>query len=60
HTVDYEALSMLNVSATQAQQRIIEAQQAEIEALKAERNQTRNLLQGLEARLQALEGMRSR
>ncbi|MCP4089655.1 MAG: hypothetical protein GY746_07660, partial [Gammaproteobacteria bacterium] len=35
HTVDYEAISMLNVSATQEQQRIIEAQQTEIEALKA-------------------------
>ena len=36
HTVDYEAIAMLNVSATQAQQRIIEAQQGEIAALKAQ------------------------
>lgn len=36
HTVDYEAISMLNVSATQEQQRIIEAQQQEIESLKKE------------------------
>ncbi|MEO1435829.1 MAG: tail fiber domain-containing protein [Bacteroidota bacterium] len=33
HTVDYEAISMLNVSATQAQQAIIEAQQERIEVL---------------------------
>ncbi|MCP4551723.1 MAG: hypothetical protein GY834_06720, partial [Bacteroidetes bacterium] len=39
HTVDYEAISMLNVSATQEQQHIIEAQQAEIEALKAKVNE---------------------
>ncbi|MEM6347082.1 MAG: tail fiber domain-containing protein [Bacteroidota bacterium] len=70
HTVDYEALSMLNVSATQAQQRRIEeleaerdAQQAEVEALRAEQrsslqtqNQTLELVKHLEARLQALEG----
>ncbi len=36
HTVDYEAISMLNVSATQEQQRIIEAQQEEIEAQQTE------------------------
>lgn len=54
HTVDYEALSMLNLSATQEQQRIIEAQQAEIEALKA---QNRELQASFEARFQALEAM---
>ena len=59
HTVDYEALSMLNVSATQAQQQIIEAQQTEIEVLKAEKaaqQQEMNEMRALfEARLQALE-----
>lgn len=68
HTVDYEALSMLNVSATQEQQHIIEAQQAEIEALKAEiealnsqltQIQTQNLElnSSFEMRLQALEAL---
>jgi len=55
HTVDYEALSMLNVSATQEQQRIIEEQQAKIEQMEAERAQSQALLQGLEARLLLLE-----
>jgi len=60
HTVDYEAISMLNVSATQEQQRRIEAleaenatKQAEIASLRAKVEQ----LQGLEARLQALEAL---
>ena len=56
HTVDYEALSMLNVSATQEQQRIIEDQQAEIEALKAE-NAAMQI--SFEARLRALEALLS-
>ncbi|MEM6264572.1 MAG: tail fiber domain-containing protein [Bacteroidota bacterium] len=51
HTVDYEAISMLNVSATQAQQRIIEAQQAKIEELEA---RLTNMYR-LETRLKALE-----
>ncbi|WP_104736404.1 tail fiber domain-containing protein [Hanstruepera ponticola] len=34
HSVDYDAISMLNVSATQEQQKRIEQQQKEIEALK--------------------------
>ncbi|MCB0841555.1 MAG: hypothetical protein KDD99_33020, partial [Bacteroidetes bacterium] len=58
HTVDYEAISMLNVSATQEQQRIIEAQNQRIEALEAE-NQLLNSqiqkLQSLEDRLKLLE-----
>lgn len=33
HTVDYDAISMLNVSATQEQQKLIEQQQKEIKAL---------------------------
>jgi hypothetical protein len=61
HTVDYEALSMLNVSATQEQQRVIEAQQEEIEALKIrlEQSEAKNLeLQsGFEARLKTIESL---
>jgi hypothetical protein len=34
HTVDYEAISMLNVSATQAQQELLEQQQSQIDELK--------------------------
>ncbi|MEM6347083.1 MAG: tail fiber domain-containing protein [Bacteroidota bacterium] len=48
HTVDYEALSMLNVSATQAQQRRIEALEQENATLRAQNA-------SFEARLQALE-----
>ncbi|MCI4669485.1 MAG: hypothetical protein MRZ79_15230 [Bacteroidia bacterium] len=48
HTVDYEAISMLNVSATQEQQHRIEALEAENNLLK-----TKNA--AFEARLQALE-----
>lgn len=70
HVVDYDAISMLNVSATQEQQRIIEAQerkieaqQAEIEALKKQhlsdietlKAQNQQLQSSFEARLQALE-----
>ncbi|MEL6142585.1 MAG: hypothetical protein AAFU67_13310, partial [Bacteroidota bacterium] len=33
HTVDYEAIAMLNVSATQEQEREIQSQKAQIEAL---------------------------
>ena len=51
HTVDYEAISMLNVSATQAQQRIIELQQEKIETLEARLEQMENL----EASLRLLE-----
>ena len=51
HTVDYEAIAMLNVSATQAQQKLIEAQQEEIKALKTELQALKNL----EARLEQLE-----
>ncbi len=46
---------MLNVSATQEQQRIIEAQQARIEALEAERVDMFEILHMLEARLHSLE-----
>ena len=36
HTVDYEAIAMLNVSATQQQQQIIDQQQQKIETLEAQ------------------------
>ncbi|MEM6261626.1 MAG: hypothetical protein AAGI38_03890 [Bacteroidota bacterium] len=52
HTVDYEAISILNVSATQEQQRIIEQQQKMIERLQQE---NKNMKSTFEARLQALE-----
>ncbi|MEM6262037.1 MAG: tail fiber domain-containing protein [Bacteroidota bacterium] len=51
HTVDYEAISMLNVSATKEQQHRIEALEAENTQLKAEVE----ALKALETRLQALE-----
>ncbi|MEZ4849530.1 MAG: tail fiber domain-containing protein [Bacteroidia bacterium] len=63
HTVDYEALSMLNVSATQEQQRVIEDQQAEIDALKKQHKaeiealkaQNHQMKESFETRFQALE-----
>lgn len=56
HTVDYEALAMLNVSATQEQQRIIEELKEEIHLLQLENTRLQNRL---EARLQALEALLS-
>ena len=53
HTVDYEAISMLNVSATQQQQHLIEAQQQRIEVLEAEIIQFKKLHQEV-AELKAL------
>ncbi|MEM6348955.1 MAG: tail fiber domain-containing protein [Bacteroidota bacterium] len=66
HTVDYEAISMLNVSATQEQQGLIEEQQKLIDALQAlleEQQKEMEKLKGqnqaqqrsFEARLQLLE-----
>ena len=60
HTVDYEALSMLNVSATQEQQKTIESQQSRIEALEDENAILQvklKTLHDLEARMQALEAL---
>jgi hypothetical protein len=48
--VDYEAISMLNVSATQEQQKLIESMQAEIAALKKENAK----LSDMEAKLNAI------
>ncbi|MEO1435830.1 MAG: tail fiber domain-containing protein, partial [Bacteroidota bacterium] len=53
HTVDYEAISMLNVSATQAQQERIEALEAENTRLHREINQ----LKDLESRFATLEAL---
>ncbi len=53
HSVDYEAISMLNVSATQEQQRLIEKLDRSIEQIKADYQRAVN---NLESRLQALEG----
>lgn len=71
HTVDYEAISMLTVSATQAQQQIIEEQQKMIEQLLLEQSaqqkeidsltsENLKLKQSFDARLQALESTFSR
>jgi hypothetical protein len=57
HTVDYEALSMLNVSATQEQQRVIEKQQAEIDSQKSEIRTLREKVSNFETRFQALEAL---
>ena len=70
HTVDYEAISMLNVSATQEQQRIIDQQQQMIEQLLKEKASQRielssqkqeiaKIRSAFEARLQALEALLS-
>ncbi|MEM7572755.1 MAG: tail fiber domain-containing protein [Bacteroidota bacterium] len=52
HTVDYEAISMLNVSATQEQQRRIEALEAENAQLQRQNEAFENRLSQIEARLQ--------
>jgi hypothetical protein len=49
HIVDYEALSMLNISATQAQQEIIEAQAEVITDLNARLQQLMNRMDKMEA-----------
>jgi hypothetical protein len=51
HTVDYEAISMLNVSATQEQQRIIENQEKEISALNHKLTMLLNRLERFENEL---------
>ncbi|MEO0583162.1 MAG: tail fiber domain-containing protein [Bacteroidota bacterium] len=59
HSVDYDAISMLNVSATQEQQRLINAQQERIEALELElssqKGEMNKMKTTFEARLRALE-----
>ncbi|MEZ4966525.1 MAG: tail fiber domain-containing protein [Saprospiraceae bacterium] len=51
--VDYDAISMLNVSATQEQQRIIEAQEKRIAELEAENAAMKNEFEQRLARLEA-------
>lgn len=54
HVVDYDAVAMLHVSATQEQQQIIDAQQKEIDLLKNQLQITEN---DLEKRLEKLEAL---
>jgi len=60
-SVDYEAISMLNVSATQKLYELIQAQQAQIDALKAEngtlKTENKDLKASVESRLQLIEQM---
>ena len=56
HTVDYEAIAMLNVSATQEQQRIIEEQQKRIEELE---NQLKTQQGSFDERIARLEALLS-
>lgn len=51
HTVDYEAISMLNVSATQELAKVIERQQSEIKHLKSANADVMARLEALEAAL---------
>ncbi|MEL6275606.1 MAG: tail fiber domain-containing protein, partial [Bacteroidota bacterium] len=60
HTVDYEAISMLNVSATQEQQKLIEAQRKRIEALEAENKQFKLEVIRINQLEAALEALRSK
>ncbi|MCB9317023.1 MAG: tail fiber domain-containing protein [Lewinellaceae bacterium] len=53
HTVDYEAIAMLNVSATQEQQRIIEAQEKRIAELEAQNTALKNDFEKRLARIEA-------
>ena len=55
HTVDYEAISMLHVSATQEQQHLIEVQQQRIEALEVENTELRIRSKDIENRLIQIE-----
>ncbi|MEM7572754.1 MAG: tail fiber domain-containing protein [Bacteroidota bacterium] len=55
HTVDYEAIAMLNVSATQEQQRRIEALEAANEQLLLDNTALRRLNQAFETRLNTIE-----
>lgn len=55
HTVDYEAIAMLNVSATQEQQRLITAQQNTIASQQQMLNEYRGALHNLAERVTALE-----
>ncbi|MEL6356821.1 MAG: tail fiber domain-containing protein [Bacteroidota bacterium] len=57
HTVDYEAIAMLNVSATQAQQERIEALEAENRVLKAQNARQKASNEAIESRLSQIEAL---
>jgi len=57
-TVDYTQLGVLTVKAVQEQQDMIEAQQAELQALKARLEAQQDLIETLSRRLAALEEQR--
>ncbi|MEL6274931.1 MAG: tail fiber domain-containing protein [Bacteroidota bacterium] len=57
HTVDYEAIAMLNVSATQEQQRLIEQQRSEIRLLKAQNARQKMRNETFESRLSQIEAL---
>ncbi|MEM6264360.1 MAG: tail fiber domain-containing protein [Bacteroidota bacterium] len=59
HTVDYEAISMLNVSATQAQQNKIEALEAEISSQKSEIDAQQAEINVLTQQLQAFQSLQT-
>ena len=54
HIVDYDAVSMLNVSATQEIYRKVQAQQEEIRTLKAQNNQLEERLAKIESLLKGI------
>ena len=60
HTVDYEAISMLNVSATQEQQRRIEALEAENEALKEQNEAQQAEIDALQTQAEQMEELEAR
>jgi len=55
HSVDYDAIAMLNISATQEQQRLIEALELQLKELQDKVTQQRMILAGLEQEVQELE-----
>ena len=55
HTVDYEAISMLNVSATQELAKQVELLKAENKALKSENTAFESRIETIEAALQNLD-----
>jgi hypothetical protein len=56
-SVDYDALSMLNISATQELHRLVQELQKENAALKAENGALRTQSAGVESRLARLEAV---
>ena len=58
HSVDYDRLFTMNISATQELARRVEALEKENAAFKAQNDELRQLLEGLRADLNALKGQR--